>query len=60
VAFSGNRTWHSSPGQQRDAIANSGGANLVIALDRADEGNGGFEVLSGTHLGGAPREMTIA
>lgn len=39
--------------QQRDAIAKYGGANLVIALDRADEVNGGFEVLSGTHLGGA-------
>jgi ectoine hydroxylase-related dioxygenase (phytanoyl-CoA dioxygenase family) len=38
--------------QQRDAIANYGGANLVIALDRADETNGGFEVLSGTHTGG--------
>ena len=38
--------------QQRDAIAKHGGANLVIALDRADEGNGGFEVLSGTHAGG--------
>jgi hypothetical protein len=24
----------------------------VIALDRADEVNGGFEVLSGTHAGG--------
>jgi ectoine hydroxylase-related dioxygenase (phytanoyl-CoA dioxygenase family) len=39
--------------QQRDAIAQYGGANLVIALDRADEVNGGFEVLSGTHRGGA-------
>lgn len=39
--------------QQRDAIARFGGANLVIALDRADEVNGGFEVLSGTHAGGA-------
>jgi ectoine hydroxylase-related dioxygenase (phytanoyl-CoA dioxygenase family) len=38
--------------QQRDAIARFGGANLVIALDRADEVNGGFEVLSGTHAGG--------
>jgi ectoine hydroxylase-related dioxygenase (phytanoyl-CoA dioxygenase family) len=38
--------------QQRDAIAQYGGANLVIALDRADEVNGGFEVLSGTHLVG--------
>jgi ectoine hydroxylase-related dioxygenase (phytanoyl-CoA dioxygenase family) len=38
--------------QQRDAILKYGGANLVIALDRADEGNGGFEVLSGTHAGG--------
>jgi ectoine hydroxylase-related dioxygenase (phytanoyl-CoA dioxygenase family) len=39
--------------QQRDAIAKYGGANLVIALDRADQVNGGFEVLSGTHAGGA-------
>jgi hypothetical protein len=39
--------------QQRDAIAKYGGANLVIALDRADEGNDGFEVLCGTHAGGA-------
>jgi phytanoyl-CoA hydroxylase len=38
--------------QQRDAIAQFGGANLVIALDRADEANGGFEVLSGTHANG--------
>jgi ectoine hydroxylase-related dioxygenase (phytanoyl-CoA dioxygenase family) len=38
--------------QQRDAIARYGGANLVIALDRADDVNGGFEVLSGTHAGG--------
>jgi ectoine hydroxylase-related dioxygenase (phytanoyl-CoA dioxygenase family) len=38
--------------QQRDAIAKYGGANVVIALDRADEANGGFEVLSGTHAGG--------
>lgn len=38
--------------QQRDAIAQYGGANLVIALDRADEVNGGFEVLTGTHTGG--------
>jgi phytanoyl-CoA hydroxylase len=49
--------WHQDAAfvawQQRDAIAQYGGANLVIALDRADEGNGGFEVLSGTHLGGA-------
>ncbi|HEX3071891.1 MAG TPA: phytanoyl-CoA dioxygenase family protein, partial [Thermoanaerobaculia bacterium] len=41
--------------QQRDAIANHGGANLVIALDRADEENGGFEVLSGTHVSGIVR-----
>ena len=39
--------------QQRDAILQYGGANLVIALDRADQENGGFEVLSGTHLHGA-------
>jgi ectoine hydroxylase-related dioxygenase (phytanoyl-CoA dioxygenase family) len=49
--------WHQDSAfvawQQRDAIAKFGGANLVIALDRADEGNGGFEVLSGTHVHGA-------
>lgn len=49
--------WHQDTAfvawQQRDAIAKFGGANLVIALDRADEGNGGFEVLSGTHVNGA-------
>jgi phytanoyl-CoA hydroxylase len=49
--------WHQDAAfvawQQRDAIAKYGGANLVIALDRADEVNGGFEVLSGTHIGGA-------
>jgi ectoine hydroxylase-related dioxygenase (phytanoyl-CoA dioxygenase family) len=49
--------WHQDAAfvawQQRDAIATYGGANLVIALDRADEVNGGFEVLSGTHAGGA-------
>jgi ectoine hydroxylase-related dioxygenase (phytanoyl-CoA dioxygenase family) len=49
--------WHQDTAfvawQQRDAIAKFGGANLVIALDRADEVNGGFEVLSGTHVNGA-------
>jgi ectoine hydroxylase-related dioxygenase (phytanoyl-CoA dioxygenase family) len=49
--------WHQDTAfvawQQRNAIAEYGGANLVIALDRADEVNGGFEVLSGTHAGGA-------
>jgi ectoine hydroxylase-related dioxygenase (phytanoyl-CoA dioxygenase family) len=48
--------WHQDSAfvawQQRDSIAKYGGANLVIALDRADEVNGGFEVLSGTHAGG--------
>jgi len=48
--------WHQDAAfvawQQRDAIAAYGGANLVIALDRADEENGGFEVLSGTHAAG--------
>jgi ectoine hydroxylase-related dioxygenase (phytanoyl-CoA dioxygenase family) len=48
--------WHQDTAfvawQQRNSIAQYGGANLVIALDRADEANGGFEVLSGTHLGG--------
>ncbi len=37
---------------QQDVIARSGGANVVIALDDADENNGGFEVLSRTHLHG--------
>jgi ectoine hydroxylase-related dioxygenase (phytanoyl-CoA dioxygenase family) len=49
--------WHQDAAfvawQQRDSITQYGGANLVIALDRADETNGGFEVLSGTHAGGA-------
>jgi ectoine hydroxylase-related dioxygenase (phytanoyl-CoA dioxygenase family) len=49
--------WHQDTAfvawQQRDAIVKFGGANLVIALDRADEVNGGFEVLSGTHVDGA-------
>lgn len=49
--------WHQDAAfislHQREAIATYGGANLVIALDRADETNGGFEVLSGTHAGGA-------
>lgn len=49
--------WHQDAAfvawQQRDAIAQYGGANLVIALDHADEVNGGFEVLSGSHAGGA-------
>jgi ectoine hydroxylase-related dioxygenase (phytanoyl-CoA dioxygenase family) len=49
--------WHQDAAfvawQQRDAIAKYGGANLVISLDGADERNGGFEVLSGTHVGGA-------
>lgn len=49
--------WHQDTAfiawQQRDAIRRYGGANLLIALDRADEVNGGFEVLSGTHTGGA-------
>lgn len=31
------------------AIANFGGVNLVLALDEADERNGGFAVLEGTH-----------
>ena len=49
--------WHQDSAfvawQQRDSIVKYGGANLVIALDRADEVNGGFEVLSGTHAAGA-------
>lgn len=31
------------------AIANYGGVNMVLALDEADESNGGFAVLEGTH-----------
>lgn len=49
------------------AIANFGGVNLVLALDEADESNGGFAVLEGTHklgplnfdydIGGANEEL---
>jgi phytanoyl-CoA hydroxylase len=39
-------------GRTRDRILRHGGVNLVIALDRSDAGNGGFEVLGRTHLGG--------
>ena len=36
----------------RERIDRDGGANLVLALDAADAGNGGFEVLGRTHRGG--------
>jgi phytanoyl-CoA hydroxylase len=36
----------------RALLERHGGANLVIALDPADAGNGGFEVLGRTHLAG--------
>lgn len=38
--------------KQRAIIARHGGVNIVIAIDRADATNGGFEVLGGTHRGG--------
>lgn len=38
--------------QQRGIIATAGGMNLVLALDRADAGNGGLAVLAGTHRQG--------
>ncbi|MBL9039450.1 MAG: phytanoyl-CoA dioxygenase family protein [Archangium sp.] len=36
-------------GKTRGRIERHGGLNLVIALDAADSGNGGFEVLGRTH-----------
>lgn len=38
--------------RRQKVIARHGGVNVVIAIDRADAGNGGFEVLGGTHRGG--------
>ena len=37
------------PGASKDRIGRHGGMNLIIALDPADAGNGGFEVLGRTH-----------
>src|SRR6266516_89911 len=39
-------------GRTRGRLKRNGGMNLVIALDEADAGNGGFEVLGRTHTGG--------
>jgi ectoine hydroxylase-related dioxygenase (phytanoyl-CoA dioxygenase family) len=39
-------------GKSRGRIERLGGLNLVIALDRADAENGGFEVLGRTHTSG--------
>lgn len=39
-------------GDARLALQAHGGVNVVIALDDADAGNGGFIVLGGTHLRG--------
>lgn len=44
-------------GKTRGRIERHGGLNLVIALDRADAENGGFQVLGRTHLQGV-REVT--
>ncbi|MFN7976208.1 MAG: phytanoyl-CoA dioxygenase family protein [Acidobacteriota bacterium] len=48
--------WHQDArfltSRQQEMVARDGGVNLVVAIDRSDAGNGGFEVLSGTHLGG--------
>ena len=41
---------------QQRIIRDHGGANLLVALDDADAENGGFEVLSRTHLSG-PKEF---
>lgn len=52
--------WHQDarflPWKQQEVVARHGGVNVVIAIDRADTSNGGFEVLTGTHLGG-PKEF---
>ncbi|MEN9580106.1 MAG: hypothetical protein RJA70_3115 [Pseudomonadota bacterium] len=39
-------------GEALSSVQSFGGLNLVIALDAADEGNGGFEVLGRTHDSG--------
>ena len=48
--------WHQDSsflfGDARRNLVLFGGVNCVIALDASDAGNGGFEVLSGTHVGG--------
>jgi ectoine hydroxylase-related dioxygenase (phytanoyl-CoA dioxygenase family) len=48
--------WHQDAAflawRQRSEIEARGGANIVLALDPADEENGTFEVLPGTHLAG--------
>lgn len=48
--------WHQDAAflawRQRSQIEERGGANIVIALDPADEENGTFEVLPGTHREG--------
>lgn len=38
--------------RQQENVARHGGVNVVVAIDRADASNGGFEVLSGTHRNG--------
>jgi ectoine hydroxylase-related dioxygenase (phytanoyl-CoA dioxygenase family) len=43
---------HFVAGKTRGRLERHGGMNLVIALDEADAGNGGFEVLGRTHAGG--------
>ena len=51
--------WHQDASflkpRARDAFDRNGGVNVVLALDRSDETNGGFEVLSRTHRTPEPR-----
>lgn len=39
-------------GEARERVQRGGGVNVVVALDRMDASNGGFEVLGRTHLRG--------
>lgn len=39
--------------KQREQVEREGGVHVVLALDAADQRNGGFEVLPGSHRGGA-------
>jgi ectoine hydroxylase-related dioxygenase (phytanoyl-CoA dioxygenase family) len=52
--------WHQDASflkpRARDAFDRNGGVNVVLALDRSDETNGGFEVLSRTHRTPEPHD----
>lgn len=49
TGFPWHQDAHFVPPNRQAAIAAHGGANIVIALDAADESNGAFEVVAGSH-----------